>query len=475
MAHNTDGTAVPQSTARQAWADAAYEKLKEVAGHYNEVIEYKELATYVQNVVGISTTQLIMNWIGPVLELVAQRAADAQEPPLTSLCLRSDGTIGAGYERAPKYAPPSSPDEDIEMVAAAHRLLCYRRYADDLPTDGGVPTLPPQVVARRRSMQGPDDDDERIEALIEKGRLSVSDRELFRTHVEVSRLFGKDYKGHQAATIRLDSTTEVWFPKMYDNGDWENSLSDDGRTITMRHVPGGDYGSAMQSGQVRRTVITFGQMKPTTGPKYYVFLGVFEGDPAVSSSSLWVHRRVSDTIAFDGIGGYDFEVRSARTTDNDQVAEAASVDPALVEELEAQLRVGQYFVEDEEGTARVRGSAQRVFAKAVKENYSWECAVTGIKTPAFLVASHIVPWSEDKEIRIDPSNGICLSIFVDRAFDAGFLEIRPNGRTSVRWNRVQDDPILKAELSQIDDVAVAPPKMFPLDPLKLERRIELGY
>ena len=113
--------------------------------------------------------------------------------------------------------------------------------------------------------------------------------------------------------------------------------------------------------------------------------------------------------------------------------------------------------------------------KAVKGNYGWECAVTGIKTKAFLVASHIVPWSEDKKIRLDPSNGICLSTFVDRAFDAGFLAITPEGRTSIRWEKVEDDPILKLELSKIDDVELAKPTVKRPDPAKLAKRIELGY
>lgn len=478
MAQKTDGSEVPQSEAFRLWADAAYEKLKDIAGHYNDVIAYKELALHAQHVSGVSTTQLIMNWIGPVLEIVAHRASDAEEPPLTSLCVHADGTIGIGYERAPKFVPSFSPESsggDVELLAAEHRLLCYQRYSVDLPADGGAPTLTPQVMIRRRSSVGSGAEGDWIDALIGQGRLSVHDRETFSTHVEVARLFGKPYKGHQAATIRLDHSTEVWFPKLYGNDDWDNTLSEDGELITMRHVPGGNYGSVMQAAEVRRTVITFGHIKPSSGPRYYAFLGVFEGDQVASTSSIRVHRRVADTIVFDGIGGFHFEVHASRLLDDDQVAEVVDVDPALVLEFDTRLKAGQYFVEDEVGSTRVRGSAQRSFAKAVKESYGWECAVTGIRTPSFLIASHIVPWSADKSIRLDPSNGICLSTFVDRAFDAGFLEIRPNGRTAIRWDRLHDDPILKSELTKFDDVEIATPKGSPLDPKKLERRIELGY
>lgn len=41
-----------------------------------------------------------------------------------------------------------------------------------------------------------------------------------------------------------------------------------------------------------------------------------------------------------------------------------------------------------------------------------------------LVASHIVPWSVDKDNRLNPANGICLSPLYDKMFDRGLLGIR---------------------------------------------------
>jgi predicted restriction endonuclease len=40
-----------------------------------------------------------------------------------------------------------------------------------------------------------------------------------------------------------------------------------------------------------------------------------------------------------------------------------------------------------------------------------------------LVASHIVPWSEDERFRTDPTNGLCLSATFDRLFDAGLMTV----------------------------------------------------
>lgn len=469
MAHRSDGTEVPHAEALTQWASVAYRKLKDVARTYNRVISYAELSGIVQDEADLMTNMLMSNWIGSVLEIAAKRAADAEEPPLTSLCTHGDGTIGPGYERAPKSVTQSS-TTDIEQLAAEHRLLCYQEFADDLPHDGGKPTLTPQVALQRRQQ-----DQAWLRELINLGQLSIRDITPFHDHLEVASLFGRSYKAHQSATFRLDQFTEVWFPKMYSNGDWDNTLSPDGHVITMRHVPGGKYGAVMETNPFREYLITFGHIKPATGPRYYTFLGVFEGRTQLSDKTKWVHHLVSDTISFDGQGDFSFSPTRRHPEQDDQVAEAADTDPKLIAAFQSQLDAGSYLVEDRDVTTKSRGSAQAVFAKQVKDNYGWECAVTGIRTKAFLVASHIVPWSEDKTIRLDPSNGICLSTFVDRAFDAGFLTINPTGRTSVRWEQVADDLILKTELTKIHDVQLSRPSTAPPDPAKLARRQEFGY
>lgn len=62
--------------------------------------------------------------------------------------VHQDGTIGIGYLRAPK-AVAVDPDVDVDDLAAEHRLLCYQKYADDLPADGGTPTVTPRVAEAR--------------------------------------------------------------------------------------------------------------------------------------------------------------------------------------------------------------------------------------------------------------------------------------------------------------------------------------
>lgn len=132
------------------WVPLAYDELVATARKYHGVITYSELSQHVQDKSGVRTRVLLTNWIGKLLEAVAVKAKANHEPPLTALCVRQDGTIGPGYERAPKSVV-DEPGEDIEYYAAEHRLLCYRKYAEDLPADGGVPALTKAEADRRRA------------------------------------------------------------------------------------------------------------------------------------------------------------------------------------------------------------------------------------------------------------------------------------------------------------------------------------
>ena len=78
----------------------------------------------------------------------------------------------------------------------------------------------------------------------------------------------------------------------------------------------------------------------------------------------------------------------------------------------------------------VRLTKQRVhqgfFRDAILSSYTTSCCVTGLAIPECLIASHIVPWSEDERHRTDPSNGLCLSATFDRLFDAGLMTVTPD-------------------------------------------------
>jgi hypothetical protein len=157
-------------------------------------------------------------------------------------------------------------------------------------------------------------------------------------------------------------------------------------------------------------------------------------------------------------------------TSDDASAEGGLFDEAEVEQFAGHLEAGRFSVQDRYATTKTRASAQRAFADQVKRNYGYRCAITGITTPEFLVASHIVPWSEDEAIRLDPANGICLSTLVDRAFDAGFLTIDERSVAHITYDKLHDDT-LAAILAPYDGQTLAKPATAPPNPDYLRRRM----
>ena len=143
-----DGDPVDFEDAKQAWAEAARPVLERVAGSYNQYIENKELAESVQQDSGITTGVLTHHWIGSVLGAVARDRRAPDEPMLISLCVRADGTIGAGYGEAILEREGVVP-ADLDLHAAEERLACYRYFGAALPENGGKPTLTRQLREKR--------------------------------------------------------------------------------------------------------------------------------------------------------------------------------------------------------------------------------------------------------------------------------------------------------------------------------------
>ena len=143
--------------------------------------------------------------------------------------------------------------------------------------------------------------------------------------------------------------------------------------------------------------------------------------------------------------------------EDDAAAETLDTDPEDVEAFVEQIEQKNYEVLDSTMTVKSRGSAQKAFADAVKGNYEYRCAITGIATKDFLVASHIVPWSKDQSIRLDPTNGICLSLLVDRAFEKGYLQVEDDLTIRIDWVRVGDDEMISAILAPYDGQPLRPP------------------
>jgi hypothetical protein len=86
---------------------------------------------------------------------------------------------------------------------------------------------------------------------------------------------------------------------------------------------------------------------------------------------------------------------------------------------------------DRQAITKVRVN-QHFFRSMILAGYRSQCAVCELPIPELLVASHIVPWSVDPTLRMNPTNGICLCSLHDRAFDTGVLTITPEYTIKIR-------------------------------------------
>ena len=66
---------------------------------------------------------------------------------------------------------------------------------------------------------------------------------------------------------------------------------------------------------------------------------------------------------------------------------------------------------------------QSFFRQMILTSYDSKCCITGLPIKELLVASHIIPWSQNSKTRLDPQNGLCLNSLHDKAFDQGYITI----------------------------------------------------
>jgi hypothetical protein len=111
------------------------------------VLTYPELGERVQVSTGVRTSKSVFQWVDDVLTRVAAECAARDEPLLSALCVRADGSVGPGYPRAVVAATgrrPTSPDEH----AARERLRCHQQFGAELPPGGGEAVKPNTMLRR---------------------------------------------------------------------------------------------------------------------------------------------------------------------------------------------------------------------------------------------------------------------------------------------------------------------------------------
>ena len=138
-----------------------------------------------------------------------------------------------------------------------------------------------------------------------------------------------------------------------------------------------------------------------------------------------------------------------------------SIDPEPVGDDANDLLVPEDFSGETRQIVTEQRIKQRFFRRAVLSSYGGRCCMSGVSEPRLLIASHIVPWSKDKQNRLNPSNGLCLSAIHDRAFDKGLITLSDDFKIIVSDElKRRDEAFIKAVFLPLEGQAIALPERF---------------
>jgi very-short-patch-repair endonuclease len=140
------------------------------------------------------------------------------------------------------------------------------------------------------------------ETYIKNGYIDAMDDVAFRTMADAASCFGKHYVGLQKAWIPhpTEKGKRLWFPKLYENDEWSNTLSADEETITeyckkpgLRHE---HIDEILADTTISR--LTFARVRSPLGDLMYRFKGEFETDKAATSYEAGaIHRRIRTRVS----------------------------------------------------------------------------------------------------------------------------------------------------------------------------------
>ena len=142
-----------------------------------------------------------------------------------------------------------------------------------------------------------------------KGSVSVSDEFEYRTILDVSKLFGKNYKQYQRCSFSINQHCSVWCPVLAieedssqmdnSNVEWLNTISNDRKDLYSKFIRPlsnrkrtGDliYLGTENSAVPDKSRIVFAKCKDSFDRQYYKFLGVFSFKDKPDDKTLHFER-----------------------------------------------------------------------------------------------------------------------------------------------------------------------------------------
>ncbi|MDP3183089.1 MAG: hypothetical protein Q8M54_09785 [Desulfobaccales bacterium] len=135
---------------------------------------------------------------------------------------------------------------------------------------------------------------------IDRGSISVDDNVAFRTIAHACNCFGHDYAGYQKAFAKHAVEEKMlWFPKLYENEEWENEISSDETEIRERYKLDHKayFDKAKSSPDNLKERITFARVRSNLGDVMYRFKGVYKFDvPASEYAGKIIYKRTSNQV-----------------------------------------------------------------------------------------------------------------------------------------------------------------------------------
>tara|TARA_B100000674_G_scaffold484359_1_gene489637 strand:+ start:124 stop:993 length:870 start_codon:yes stop_codon:yes gene_type:complete len=126
------------------------------------------------------------------------------------------------------------------------------------------------------------------EVHIERGYIDTKDNVSFLNHRDALRCFGYDGGHFQRAVWSIKGSDKgVWFPKLYENDLWNNTLSDDFSRIEMTKKDHSIIDVEFEDVEW----YTFAHYKDFLGQTVYKFLGEFHSSRELSTESCRVYTR----------------------------------------------------------------------------------------------------------------------------------------------------------------------------------------
>jgi len=117
---------------------------------------------------------------------------------------------------------------------------------------------------------------------VDKGYIDLNDKVAFKKSVDACNCFGFSYCGYQRAMSKkcpFEKDKVLWFPKLYENENWQNNITDDGKTIIeKRKANNSEFIKTylLSSEKFTRKRIVFARVKDSLGDIMYRFKGLFK-------------------------------------------------------------------------------------------------------------------------------------------------------------------------------------------------------